>query len=160
MDNDSSLQLDNQLCFAIYACAREMTKLYHPLLRKLGLTYTQYIALLVLWEEGRVTVKRLGQRLYLDSGTLTPLLKKLEQMGLITRTRDPQDERSVIAELTDAGVRLKEKAREIPEQLFCRAGVSPGEANRLREQITGLLRKAQGAALPPSPIGGVHDEHL
>ena len=146
MDNESALKLDNQLCFAVYACAREITKLYHPLLKQLGLTYTQYITLLALWEERRATVKRLGQRLYLDSGTLTPLLKKLEQMGWITRTRDPQDERSVIVELTEMGERLEEKAREIPEQLFCQAGIAPEEADRLRGQIADMLRKVQGMA--------------
>src|SRR5690242_13802851 len=88
MDSRSTLKLDNQLCFAVYACSREITKLYHPLLRELGLTYTQYITLLALWEEDRVSVKQLGQRLYLDSGTLTPLLKKLELMQLVTRERD------------------------------------------------------------------------
>ncbi|RKP57124.1 MarR family transcriptional regulator [Cohnella endophytica] len=143
MGTDSVLKLDNQLCFAVYACAREITKLYHPLLKEIGLTYTQYIAMLALWEKDRITVKQLGQRLYLDSGTLTPLLKKLEQTGLLTRVRDKQDERSVIIALTERGTALKDKARAIPEQLFCQAGVSSGEAEALRAQITEMLKKVQ-----------------
>jgi len=143
MNNDSALKLDNQLCFAVYACARELTKLYHPLLKGLGITYTQYITLLALWEEDHVSVKKLGQRLYLDSGTLTPLLKKLESMGLLTRLRDRQDERSVIIALTDKGVQLKEQALDIPDKLFCSAGVPPSEAIELRERITEMLRKIQ-----------------
>jgi len=151
MDNESALNLDNQLCFAVYACAREITKLYHPLLKQLGLTYTQYITLLVLWEERRATVKHLGKRLYLDSGTLTPLLKKLEQMGLITRTRDPQDERSVIVGLTENGAAMKEKVRDIPQQLFCQAGVAREEADALRKQIVAMLAKVQGMTSSPAP---------
>ncbi len=143
MDTDSVLKLDNQLCFAVYACAREMTKLYHPLLKEIGLTYTQYVTMLALWEQDRVTVKQLGLRLYLDSGTLTPLLKKLEVMGLLIRSRDKQDERSVIIELTEKGIRLKEKAMDIPERLFCQAGVSAEEAEALRNQVTDLLQKVQ-----------------
>ena len=89
MDKSAMLELDNQLCFALYACAREVTKLYRPFLDELGLTYTQYVTLLALWEKDEVPVKELGRRLYLDSGTLTPLLKKLEAMGLLRRERDP-----------------------------------------------------------------------
>ncbi|WP_256757214.1 MarR family winged helix-turn-helix transcriptional regulator [Cohnella sp. WQ 127256] len=143
MNTDAVLKLDNQLCFAVYACAREITKLYHPLLKELGLTYTQYITMLVLWEEDEVTVKYLGQRLYLDSGTLTPLLKKLESMGLLTRVRDKKDERSVIITLTEQGSLLKEKAIDIPERLFCQAGISTNEAEELRSQITEMLQKVQ-----------------
>jgi DNA-binding MarR family transcriptional regulator len=143
METDSVLKLDNQLCFAVYACAREITKLYHPLLKEIGLTYTQYVTMLALWERDQVSVKQLGQRLYLDSGTLTPLLKKLETMGLITRKRDQVDERSVTIALTEQGTLLKGKAINIPEKLFCQAGVSPEEAVALRKQITGLLQKAQ-----------------
>ncbi|QJD82337.1 MarR family winged helix-turn-helix transcriptional regulator [Cohnella herbarum] len=150
MDTGSALKLDNQLCFAVYACAREITKLYHPLLRELGLTYTQYITMLALWEEDQVTVKQLGQRLYLDSGTLTPLLKKLEQMGFLTRKRDKQDERSVIIALSEQGINLKDRATDIPEKLFCQAGVSQEEATELRERITDMLKKVQQV-----PLGGI-----
>ncbi|MCD9021280.1 MarR family winged helix-turn-helix transcriptional regulator [Cohnella silvisoli] len=143
MNTDSVLKLDNQLCFAVYACAREITKLYHPLLKELGLTYTQYVTMLALWEQDQVTVKQLGHRLYLDSGTLTPLLKKLEAMGLLTRSRDKQDERSVIIQLTEQGIRLKDKAIDIPERLFCQAGLSPEEAEAFRKQITDMLEKVQ-----------------
>jgi DNA-binding MarR family transcriptional regulator len=143
MEPGSELKLENQLCFAVYACAREITKLYHPLLKELGLTYTQYVTLLALWEQDQVTVKHLGNRLYLDSGTLTPLLKKLEAMGLVTRIRDKNDERSVIIALTKQGVQLKVSALEIPEKLFCQAGVSPAEADELRRQIMSMLRKVQ-----------------
>jgi DNA-binding MarR family transcriptional regulator len=143
MDNDSILKLENQLCFAVYACAREITKLYHPLLKELGLTYTQYVTMLALWEKDQVTVKQLGYRLYLDSGTLTPLLKKLEAMELLTRSRDKHDERSVIIKLTEHGKRLKDKAMDIPERLFCQAGVSQEEAEDLRKQTIGMLKKVQ-----------------
>ncbi|QMV44302.1 MarR family winged helix-turn-helix transcriptional regulator [Cohnella cholangitidis] len=149
MDNGSALKLDNQLCFAVYACAREITKLYHPLLRELGLTYTQYITMLALWEEDRVTVKQLGQRLYLDSGTLTPLLKRLEQLGLLTRSRDKQDERSVIIALSEQGIRLQERALEIPEKLLCQVGVTPEEVAALKDQITGIMNKVQ--QIPNNP---------
>ncbi|WP_373230447.1 MarR family winged helix-turn-helix transcriptional regulator [Cohnella sp.] len=147
MNNGSVLKLDNQLCFAVYAYAREITKLYHPLLKELGLTYTQYVTLLALWERDHVTVKQLGVKLYLDSGTLTPLLKKLEAMGLLTRMRDKNDERSVIIALTERGVLLKAKALDIPEKLFCQAGVTPEEAETLRTQITSMLQKVQQITL-------------
>ena len=95
-----ALKLDNQLCFALYACSREITKLYKPVLDKLGITYTQYISLLVLWEKDNITVKEIGNKLHLDSGTLTPLLKKLECMELVKRNRDTVDERKVYVKLT------------------------------------------------------------
>lgn len=141
METEDSLKLENQLCFAVYACAREITKLYHPLLKELGLTYTQYVTLLALWEQDQVTVKQLGFKLYLDSGTLTPLLKKLESMGLISRIRDKKDERSVIITLTPQGDQLKSRALDIPKKLFCQAGVSPEEADELRRQLTSMLQK-------------------
>ena len=108
--NFDTLKLENQLCFPLYACSREMIRLYKPFLDELELTYTQYITMMVLWEKQAVTVKELGHSLYLDSGTLTPLLKKLESRGLVSRTRSPSDERNLIISLTDAGDALKEKA--------------------------------------------------
>jgi DNA-binding MarR family transcriptional regulator len=141
MSRDQLLKLENQFCFAVYAFSKEVTKLYRPVLDKLGLTYTQYIVLLVLWEQNGVTVKELGSRLYLDSGTLTPLLKKLEGMKLIHRTRDPQDERSVIIQLTDQGQAMKEQAYEVPEQVFCQIGMAPEEAITLRKRLTELLKQ-------------------
>ena len=109
-----ALHLKNQLCFPLYACSREMVKQYKPYLEQLGLTYTQYITMMVLWESRSVTAKELGQRLYLDSGTLTPLLKRMEAKGLITRQRDPVDERSLRVTITEDGEALKEQAKEIP----------------------------------------------
>lgn len=109
-----ALHLRNQLCFPLYACARELVKSYKPHLERLGLTYTQYITMMVLWEVESVTAKELGQRLYLDSGTLTPLLKRMEAKGLIHRQRDPVDERSLRVTITEEGRRLKERALEIP----------------------------------------------
>ncbi|GGF95369.1 MarR family winged helix-turn-helix transcriptional regulator [Paenibacillus abyssi] len=142
-ERDAALKLENQLCFAVYACSREMTKLYHPLLKEIGLTYTQYVTMLALWEKDQVTVKELGARLYLDSGTLTPLLKKLESMGLITRSRHKADERSVIIALTKQGTEMKEKAREIPAKLYGQSGISLEEIHSLRQRITELLTKVQ-----------------
>lgn len=112
-----SLKLCNQLCFPLYACSREMIKLYKPWLDELGLTYTQYITMMVLWEHKAMTVKALGQELYLDSGTLTPLLKKLEEKGLVTRRRSELDERNLIVTITDQGERMKDAALHIPTEM-------------------------------------------
>lgn len=133
------LKLDNQLCFALYACSREVTKLYKPFLDELGLTYTQYITLLVLWEKDDITVKELGTRLHLDSGTLTPLLKKIEVMGLVTRIRDKEDERNVYVKLTDEGIRMKDKAAEVPFKLFCSLGIASEEAVLLKDKLKCML---------------------
>lgn len=108
------LKLDRQLCFPLYACARDVVKRYTPFLNELGLTYTQYIALMALWERKSMTVKELGETLYLDSGTLTPLLKRMEQEELVVRQRSAADERSVIVSITDKGEGLKEKCSHIP----------------------------------------------
>ena len=113
------LALDNQLCFALYVCSKEIIRKYTPLLEPLGLTYTSYITLLCLWEKDNVPVKELGERLFLDSGTLTPLLKRMEGQGLITRTRSSKDERTVFIQLTDNGKSLKEKCVGIPQQMMC-----------------------------------------
>lgn len=112
-----TLKLENQLCFPLYAASREVIKRYTPYLNDLGLTYTQYITLMVLWEHKCVSVKELGQKLYLDSGTLTPVLKSLEQKGLITRHRSTDDERVLIAAITESGEQLQEKAVDIPAKL-------------------------------------------
>ncbi len=134
-----ALKLDNQLCFAIYACSREITKLYKPVLDKLGITYTQYISLLVLWEKDNITVKALGEKLYLDSGTLTPLLKKLESMELVNRTRDTVDERKVYVKLTDKGIKLKEQSIDIPNKILCSTGLTLQGAELIKDNITSLL---------------------
>lgn len=112
-----ALKLENQLCFPLYACSREMIKLYRPYLDALGLTYTQYITLMVIWEEGTVSVRDLGKQLYLDSGTLTPVLKHLEAVGYITRRRCPADERVLLVTITEAGLALRDKAVDIPGKL-------------------------------------------
>lgn len=116
-NNFDSLKLENQVCFPLYACARETIKLYKPFLDKLNLTYTQYITMLVLWEAGSTTVKELGNRLYLDSGTLTPLLKKLEEKGLVTRRRSTADERNLIVTITPQGEAMKQEAAHIPAEM-------------------------------------------
>ncbi|MGH4122283.1 MAG: MarR family winged helix-turn-helix transcriptional regulator [Clostridium sp.] len=137
--NYEALKLDNQLCFALYACSREITKLYKPLLDKLGITYTQYISLLVLWEKDNITVKEMGEKLHLDSGTLTPLLKKLECMNLVNRTRDTVDERKVYVKLTERGIELKKIAIEVPNKILCSTGLTLQSAELLKENITSLL---------------------
>ena len=111
------LKLSKQLCFPLYACSREMIKLYKPFLDELGLTYTQYITMMVLWEHKALTVKALGQELFLDSGTLTPLLKKLEEKGLVTRRRSDLDERNLIVTITELGEAMKDRALHIPAEM-------------------------------------------
>ena len=116
-DKYEVLKLSKQLCFPLYACSREMIKLYKPWLDELGLTYTQYITMMVLWEHKAMTVKALGQELYLDSGTLTPLLKKLEEKGLVTRRRSDLDERNLIVTITESGEAMKDRALHIPAEM-------------------------------------------
>ena len=115
--NYDALTLKKQLCFPLYACSRHMIRLYKPFLDQLELTYTQYITMMVLWERGAVTVKELGTELYLDSGTLTPLLKKLEDRGLVTRRRSEVDERNLIVTVTEKGLSLRDRALHIPEEM-------------------------------------------
>lgn len=117
MDRYDALKLENQLCFPLYAASREVIKRYHPYLTELGLTYTQYIAMMVFWAEGRISVKELGQKLYLDSGTLTPVLKSLEDKGYVKRRRSSEDERVLIVEITESGEALKERAVSIPAKI-------------------------------------------
>jgi DNA-binding MarR family transcriptional regulator len=123
-ENLDLLSLNNQLCFALYSSSLEMTKLYRPLLEPLKLTYPQYLVMLVLWEQSGILVKELGAKLHLDSGTLTPLLKRMEKMGLVRRQRDAEDERGVIVTLTKQGENLKAKARRIPGVIACALGPS------------------------------------
>lgn len=119
MDRYDSIKLENQICFPLYALSREVIKQYKPLLDKYNLTYTQYITMLVLWEEEKIIFKDLGQRLHLDSGTLTPVVKKLESMGLIIKYRNKEDDRLVTLELTEKGRLLKDDILEVPEKLYC-----------------------------------------
>jgi DNA-binding MarR family transcriptional regulator len=136
-------QLDRQLCFALYSASLAMTKIYKPLLEPLALTYSQYLALLVLWERDRVTVGELGERLFLDSGTLTPLLKRLEAAGLVQRERDSGDERRVVVSLTTAGRALQRKARDIPPQLAQATRCSLDEVAALTERLQQLRAQLQ-----------------
>ena len=135
------LALDNQLCFALYAASGLVTRAYRPLLEPLGLTYPQYLAKLALWEQAPRTVKALGQALDLDSGTLTPLLKRLEAAGFVTRRRDAQDERKVQIDLTDAGRALREKAAEVPAALACQLHLPLDEIVDLRTTLQDLARR-------------------
>ncbi|WP_395687535.1 MarR family winged helix-turn-helix transcriptional regulator [Caenimonas koreensis] len=137
-DAQRALLLDNQLCFALYSASLAMTKLYKPLLDELGLTYPQYLAMLVLWEEDGLMVSALGQRLSLDSGTLTPLLKRLEAAGLIARIRDVEDERRVHISLTAAGRKLKSRAQKIPGCILDAAQCSIPELVHLTRQVQEL----------------------
>ncbi|RPD45004.1 MarR family transcriptional regulator [Hymenobacter sediminis] len=133
------LQLENQLCFPLYALSRMITKAYQPLLQELDLTYPQYLVFMLLWEHQELTVKELGEKLLLDSGTLTPLLKRLEQKQWITRRRDPRDERSVIIGLLPAGQALQERACRIPESIAARLNMSKADFETLRRQLNTLL---------------------
>ncbi|MGC6175753.1 MarR family winged helix-turn-helix transcriptional regulator [Lacrimispora sp. 38-1] len=137
--NYDRLKIENQLCFPLYACAREIVRLYKPFLDEIGLTYTQYIAMMVLWDRKKVTVKQLGEILYLDSGTLTPLLKKMEAGGLLTRNRDREDERSVIVELTEKGDLLKEQAVSIPEKITQCVPINQDEGRELYHLLYKIL---------------------
>lgn len=141
---DPQLQLDHQLCFKLYAASRAIIRGYRPMLDALGLTYPQYLAMLVLWEwqqqpPAQATVKALGERLMLDSGTLTPLLKRLQQQGLLLRQRSQVDEREVCLQLTSAGVQLRERVLPLRQQLIESAGLDGEESSVLREQLDQLL---------------------
>ncbi len=137
--SDDALLLKNQLCFPLYAAARKIVRVYTPILDKLGLTYTQYITLLVLWEEDGLSVKELGNRLFLDSGTLTPLLKKLETQGLCNRIRDQIDERNVSIYLTAKGRELKGQAREVPSQVASCITLKPKDILELQGLLNRML---------------------
>ena len=143
MDKKDSLRLENQLCFPLYACAREVVKAYRPHLDALGLTYTQYISMMVLWEEGKVSVRDLGRKLHLDSGTLTPLLKKLASKGYLKRERSTGDERVVVAGITEEGRKLKRAAAKIPQAMAKEITDFPmedaQELYRLLYKLIGLL---------------------
>lgn len=136
-----ALKLENQLCFPLYACSREIVKRYKPFLDEIGLTYTQYIAMMVMWERKSVNVKELGECLYLDSGTLTPLLKKLESKGYVTRMRSDKDERNLVVAITDEGEKLKDKAVEIPFQIAGCTNLTPEEGVQLYGILYKILRK-------------------
>ncbi len=130
------LALDNQFCFALYSASLAMTKTYKPFLDKIGLTYPQYLVMLVLWQQDDVLVKTIGEHLFLDSGTLTPLLKRLEASSLIVRNRDEADERQVRITLTKEGRALKKKAQEIPYQILCASGQSQEDLMQMRTRLS------------------------
>lgn len=138
-DGDDDLALDRQVCFPLYAASNLITRLYRPALAPLGLTYPQYLVMLVLWEASPESVGGLGERLHLDSGTLTPLVKRLEAAGLVTRRRDAADERRVLVDLTGAGRALKAKARDIPKTLGAGLHLDASELEELRETVTRLV---------------------
>lgn len=141
MDKYNKIKLENQLCFPLYALSREIIKLYKPILDEFNLTYTQYIAMLVMWEDEKITFKDLGKKLHLDSGTLTPVLKKLESMELITKYRTKEDDRVVIVELTEKGRELKDDILEVPEKMFCNSGMNVSEALDFKDKLYNMLKK-------------------
>jgi len=137
-----SLLLQNQLCFPLYAAAKEVVRLYKPFLDEIGLTYTQYIAMMVLWESRAMSVKELGERLYLDSGTLTPLLKKMEAQGIVSRRRSVEDERSVIVSVTEKGDELRDRALSVPAQMGGCIPLTREEARTLYSLLYRILHAA------------------
>lgn len=144
MDNHKydALKIENQLCFPLYACAKETIRLYKPFLDELDLTYTQYITMMVLWEKKTLTVKELGKVLYLDSGTLTPLLKKLETKGLLVRERSKEDERNLFISLTEEGEAMKDRALHVPGELAKCVDLEPEETLVLYKLLYKLLQRA------------------
>lgn len=138
-DNYNALKLQNQICFPLYACSKEIIKRYKPFLDPIGLTYTQYIVMMVMWEQEEITVKELGEYLFLDSGTLTPLLKKLESKGYVSRLRSKEDERSLIVTITPEGKKLREQALEIPGKMGACVNLSKEEAMQLYELLYKVL---------------------
>lgn len=145
-DPQASLTLDRQLCFALYSASRAFTNLYRPVLDELGLTYPQYLVMLVLWEREAVSVKDLGDALRLDSGTLSPLLKRLQAHELVTRRRSEHDERSVEVALTDQGRALNKRAESVPKWMLAATGLSMGEALELRSTLDRLTTAVDTAA--------------
>ncbi|MFC4172577.1 MarR family winged helix-turn-helix transcriptional regulator [Microvirga sp. GCM10011540] len=151
---EDSLQLSSQLCFATYAAAHAFNRFYKPLLDPFGLTYPQYLVMLVLWERENVTVKDIGQRLHLDSGTLTPLLKRLETAGLVRRTRDTHDERQVRIDLTQRGRDLKAPVAAVWRDVVCATGLAMDELDALKDQLNTLRRSLNEAAESKRPAEG------
>ena len=139
------LQLSHQLCFAIYSCAHGFNRVYKPLLAPLGLTYPQYLVMLVLWEQDGVTVNKIGEQLFLDSGTLTPLLKRLEATQLVRRSRSTEDARRVLISLTPHGHALKEKARAVPQAIVAASACSVGELAAIKNELIALRDRLNAA---------------
>lgn len=145
-EQEEALKLENQLCFPLYAAARKVTNLYSPYLKPLGLTYTQYIVFLALWEKDHATMGELGKKLYLDNGTLTPLLKKMEKEGYVRRTRSREDERVVYIDLTEQGKAMKEKCADIPMQIGSCVHLEPEEARTLYSLLYKTIRSLEKTA--------------
>ena len=143
---DAPLLLGNQICFAIYSTAHAFNRVYKPLLDRLGLTYPQYLVMLVLWERDGVPVKDIGERLFLDSGTLTPLLKRLEAAQLVKRTRDTGDERQVLIALTSQGQSLREKARTVPQSILAASACSIAELSAMKNDLVALRDRLNAVA--------------
>lgn len=139
MNKYDKIKLENQLCFPLYALSREVIKLYKPILDKYNLTYTQYITMLVMWEEEKIIFKKLGKRLHLDSGTLTPVVKKLEAMELVIKYRNKEDDRVVTVELTEKGKLLKEDILEVPEKIYCKFNGDDKKLIALKKQLDELI---------------------
>ncbi|MDP5273186.1 MarR family winged helix-turn-helix transcriptional regulator [Chengkuizengella axinellae] len=138
---DDQLRIENQLCFSIYALSKEFTKLYNLFLKDMNVTYPQYLVLLVLWEKNKLTVKQLGENLLLDSGTLTPLLKRMEDADIVKRERSKEDERKVLVSLTSKGMEMREKAEKIPVCLAEKLGLSPEQFQKKLDENRELLSK-------------------
>ncbi|MFD2216066.1 MarR family winged helix-turn-helix transcriptional regulator [Metabacillus endolithicus] len=145
MENNEELKLENQLCFSLYACSRAILRLYRPFLDEMNLTYPQYLVLLVLWEKQQSSVKELGELLELDSGTLTPMLKRMETAELIERKRDKADERVVLVTITEKGTSIKEKAACVPQSLLNTSGMSVEEILALNKAIKHLSHQVHSA---------------
>lgn len=139
MNNYASLKLEDQLCFPLYACAKEIVRKYKPYLDQIDLTYTQYLVMMVMWDTDYINVKELGDKLYLDSGTLTPLLKKLENKGYITRERSTADERNLVIKITDKGERIKQSAAKIPGKVISGVNLEPEKEKMLHSTLYEML---------------------
>ncbi len=139
-------KLDGQLCFSLYSTSLAMSKLYRKMLAGLGITYSQYLVLMVLWEQNELTVSEIGERLFLDSATLTPLLKRMEQAGLLSRARAASDERQVIISLTDEGRRMQAEATKFPPQLLCASGCEVDQIIELKAQLDALRKNLMNSA--------------
>jgi len=143
MENLKALQLENQICFPLYVIAKEITGLYRPFLDEIGITYPQYLVMMVLWENDGLPVSHIGEKLFLDSGTLTPLLKRLETKGIISRKRKKEDERVVEVFLTEAGKQLQQKACEIPGKIQTTIGIETEDLLHLKETVLKILNKIE-----------------
>ncbi|GGW77131.1 MarR family winged helix-turn-helix transcriptional regulator [Streptomyces lomondensis] len=155
--DDDWLRLDQQICFSLHAASRAFNGVYRVILKDLGLTYPQYLVMLVLWEHGELPVKKLGEHLRLDSGTLSPLLKRLEAAGLVSRERSARDERSVEVRLTEEGSALRRRALEVPRRIAASTGFGADEIRALRARLDELTTALDAAALAESPGGSPAD---